>query len=72
MPDGKVAGFVKVALRDWAEGCTTNPLGYIEGWYVEPEYRRQDVAASSLRPPNNGRDSATAKKWHRTLEWTMS
>jgi aminoglycoside 6'-N-acetyltransferase I len=40
---GTPIGFVELAVRDWAEGCETQPVGYIEGWYVEPEYRRTGV-----------------------------
>jgi aminoglycoside 6'-N-acetyltransferase I len=42
LPDG-LAGFVEVALRQWAEGCSTRPVGYIEAWYVRPEHRRSGV-----------------------------
>lgn len=42
-PDGQLVGFVEVALRDWAEGCTARPVGYIEGWYVEPSHRQRGV-----------------------------
>ena len=40
---GELVGFVEAALRDWAEGCRTRPVGYIEGWYVAPEHRRRGV-----------------------------
>lgn len=40
---GTLVGFVEVALRDWAEGCSTRPVGYIEAWYVEPEHRRSGI-----------------------------
>ena len=43
LPDGELTGFIEVSLRDWAEGCDTRPVGYIEGWYVETEYRRTGV-----------------------------
>lgn len=26
-----------------ADGCTTHPVGYVEGWYVDPAFRRQGV-----------------------------
>jgi len=42
-PAGELAGFVEVRIRDWAEGCETRPVGYIEGWYVEPEHRRTGI-----------------------------
>jgi aminoglycoside 6'-N-acetyltransferase I len=38
-----LVGFVEAALRDWAEGCDTRPVGYIEGWFVDAGYRRQGV-----------------------------
>ena len=40
---GELVGFIEASLRDWAEGCRTRPVGYIEGWYVAPELRRQGV-----------------------------
>lgn len=43
LPRGELVGFVEAALRDWAEGCSTRPVGYIEGWYVAPEHRRRGV-----------------------------
>ena len=42
-PGGKMIGFIEVSLRDWAEGCSTRPVGYIEGWFVLPEGRRSGV-----------------------------
>lgn len=36
-------GFIEVNLRDYAEGCETTPVGYIEGWYVAPEFRLRGV-----------------------------
>lgn len=43
MPDGELAGFIEVSLRKWAEGCSTHPVGYIEGWFVAEPYRRSGV-----------------------------
>jgi len=42
-PGGELVGFVEVSLRDWAEGCVNQPVGYIEGWYVQPAHRRAGV-----------------------------
>ncbi|MBT8404746.1 MAG: GNAT family N-acetyltransferase [Gemmatimonadetes bacterium] len=42
--DGRLHGFAELRLRDVAEGCTTAPVGYLEGIYVEPEARRRGVA----------------------------
>ncbi len=42
-PDGQLCGVVEVAIRTSALGCTTDRIGYLEAWYVEPECRRQGI-----------------------------
>jgi aminoglycoside 6'-N-acetyltransferase I len=42
--DGKrLVGFLEASLRSYAPKCKTSPVGFIEGWYVEPKYRRSGV-----------------------------
>lgn len=41
--DGRLAGFVEVGIRKYAEGCTTSPVAYLEGWFVAEDARRQGV-----------------------------
>ncbi|HPF86744.1 MAG TPA: GNAT family N-acetyltransferase [Candidatus Limiplasma sp.] len=44
------AAFAQCQLRrDYVEGTHGSPVGYLEGVYVEPEYRRQGIAAELLR-----------------------
>ncbi|HTF16735.1 MAG TPA: aminoglycoside 6'-N-acetyltransferase [Chryseolinea sp.] len=44
------AGFIDLSLRtDYVEGCTTNPVGYLEGVFVKPEYRQNGVGAFLIR-----------------------
>ncbi|MGE3181014.1 MAG: N-acetyltransferase family protein [Phycisphaerae bacterium] len=43
-----LCGFVEARLRDHAEGCTSSPVAYLEGWYVDSEYRRTGVGAALL------------------------
>jgi aminoglycoside 6'-N-acetyltransferase I len=41
---GTVVGFIEVGLRSHADGCDpTRPVGFIEGWYVEPRVQRRAV-----------------------------
>jgi GNAT superfamily N-acetyltransferase len=40
---GGLAGFAEVSLRGYADGCTTSPVGYLEGWYVAPGRRRTGI-----------------------------
>jgi aminoglycoside 6'-N-acetyltransferase I len=56
--DGKVIGFIEVGLRSHADGCDpAHPVGFIEGWYVTPGYRRQRVGTRLV---------AAAEQWART------
>jgi aminoglycoside 6'-N-acetyltransferase I len=36
---GSCIGFLEVRLREYAEGASTSPVGYVEGWYVNPKFR---------------------------------
>jgi GNAT superfamily N-acetyltransferase len=42
-PAGGLCGFVEASIRPMADGCTTHPVGYVEGWYVDPDVRRKGV-----------------------------
>jgi len=44
-----VAGFIEVGARSFAEGCESSPVAYVEGWYVEPHYRRRGVGRELFR-----------------------
>jgi GNAT superfamily N-acetyltransferase len=45
--DGLV-GFAEVTMHDRAPGCTTSPVGYLEGWWVEPNHRRKGIGTALL------------------------
>ena len=42
---GGLCGFIEVSLRNVAEGCTTSPVAYIEGWYVDEDLRRGQLGS---------------------------
>jgi aminoglycoside 6'-N-acetyltransferase I len=46
-------GFVEVSISDWAEGCRTEPVGYLEGWYVLTEYRQQGIGKELVEAAEN-------------------
>jgi aminoglycoside 6'-N-acetyltransferase I len=31
---GRLTGFLEASLREYADGCATSPVGYVEGWYL--------------------------------------
>ena len=45
-PSGSLVGFMHAALRSYADGCDpSRPVGYLEGWYVDPGWRRRKIGA---------------------------
>ena len=44
-----LVGFIEVRLRQHADGCSSSPVAYIEGWYVDPDVRRSGVGSALLR-----------------------
>jgi aminoglycoside 6'-N-acetyltransferase I len=49
-PDGSgLAGFAEVGTRPYADGCETSPVAYLEGWYVDPDVRRQGIGAALVQ-----------------------
>ena len=40
---GQVIGFLESSVKAKAPGCTTTRIGYIEGWFVLPEFRSAGV-----------------------------
>ena len=52
--DGKLVGFLEVNLRSHADGCNpSQPVGYIEGWYVAEDYRGRGVGKKLLDEAEN-------------------
>jgi len=45
---GRLVGFAEVSLRDWADGCDSRPVGYLEAWYVEPDCRRLGIGRALI------------------------
>lgn len=41
--EGEVIGFIECSIRDKAPACETDRIGYIEAWFVAPEFRNQGV-----------------------------
>ena len=52
--DGQAIGFAQCQLRhDYVEGTETSPVGYLEGIFVEEEYRKQGYAKQLLAACEN-------------------
>ena len=46
--DGRLIGFAEASVRTYAEGAPPGPAAYLEGIWVEPEWRRRGVARALL------------------------
>ncbi len=57
-PAPALVGFAEVSRRGYAEGCETSPVGFLEGWYVVPERRREGVGRAL---------EAAAEAWARNV-----
>ena len=51
---GEPLGFLEASIRLWVDWCDTRPVGYVEGWYVRPEFRRRGVGRALV---------AAAEQW---------
>jgi aminoglycoside 6'-N-acetyltransferase I len=46
---GLPVGFVELSIRPYAEGCDTDSVAYLEGWYVVPEARCRGVGRALVQ-----------------------
>lgn len=45
----KLVGFLEASIRPFVEDCHTDQVGYLEGWFVEPGYRRYGIGRDLVR-----------------------
>jgi aminoglycoside 6'-N-acetyltransferase I len=57
-PAGGLCGFLEASIRPYAEGATAQPVGYIEGWFIDPDMRRRGVGRALVD---------AAESWARSL-----
>ena len=51
--DGNLVGFLEASLRSFAEDCETDHVGYLEGWYVDADYRRHGIGRDLVKFAEN-------------------
>ena len=54
--DGGLCGLAEVHIKAEAPGCVTDRIGYLEGWYVDPDMRGQGIGRALV---------AVAEEWAR-------
>jgi len=45
---GDLIGFIELSIRAYAEGCNSDHVGYVEGWYVSPAARGRGVGRALI------------------------
>ena len=43
-PGGQLVGLIELSERNYAEGCLTSPVTYVEGLWVAEKWRRRGIA----------------------------
>ncbi len=56
---GEAIGFIELSIRAYAEGCVSDRVAFVEGWYVEPDrsstvFQEVPVRGQDYRPANTG------------------
>jgi predicted N-acetyltransferase YhbS len=46
---GGLCGFVECSMRHFVDDCATSPVGYVEGWYVDSDARRQGIGTRLIQ-----------------------
>lgn len=47
--DEKLIGFLEASIRPFVEDCHSDHVGYLEGWFVEPDYRKNGIGRKLVR-----------------------
>ena len=45
----RLCGFLEAGEREFADGCDTSPVAYLEGWFVDTDVRGQGIGAQLVR-----------------------
>lgn len=45
----ELAGFLEASIRPFVEDCTSESVGYLEGWFVDQKYRRSGIGRSLVQ-----------------------
>jgi aminoglycoside 6'-N-acetyltransferase I len=47
--NAELAGFLEVSVRNYAEGAGRKSVGYLEGWYVKPGFRKHGIGHALVK-----------------------
>ena len=47
--EGRLIGFLEASIRPYVEDCHSDHVGYLEGWFVETEYRKKGIGGALVQ-----------------------
>lgn len=50
---GRLIGFLEASIRPFVEDCHSDHVGYIEGWFVENEFRQNGIGRNLVSEAEN-------------------
>lgn len=53
LDNGKLVGFLEASIRPFVEDCHTDHVGYLEGWFVEADYRGLGIGKKLVQNAEN-------------------
>ncbi|MGI9055991.1 MAG: aminoglycoside 6'-N-acetyltransferase [Pyrinomonadaceae bacterium] len=51
--DGNLVAFLEASIRPFVEDCETDHVGYLEGWFVEPDFRQSGIGRKLVAAAEN-------------------
>jgi aminoglycoside 6'-N-acetyltransferase I len=49
----RLVGFLEASIRPFVEDCHSDHVGYLEGWFVEPDYRKNGIGRKLVQTAEN-------------------
>jgi aminoglycoside 6'-N-acetyltransferase I len=53
LENGRLVGFLEASIRPFVEDCHTDHVGYLEGWFVEEDFRRYGIGRKLVKSAEN-------------------
>lgn len=51
--ENRLIGFLEASIRPFVEDCHSDHVGYLEGWFVEPEFRKHGIGRKLVAEAEN-------------------
>jgi aminoglycoside 6'-N-acetyltransferase I len=66
----RIVGFLELDFRPYAPACSSSPVPFIEGWYVEPACQGRGIGRALVEAAKAGRAKWAIRKSRAMPKWT--